>query len=57
MKYLLIYHDPWSSFAIGKYETYGEVLLVMAECRKWCHESYRGRNSVRFEIREVGSHA
>ena len=49
MKYSLIYHDKWSSLVMGKYETYGEALLVMAGARKWCHGC--GTN-VRFEIRE-----
>ena len=53
VQYSLIYHDKWSSLVMGKYETYGEALLAMAECRKWCHESYRCHNSVRFEILEV----
>lgn len=45
MKYLLIYHDKWSSLAMGEYETYGEA-------RKW-HEQHHGYNIVRFEIREI----
>ena len=55
MKYLLIYHDKWSTLVMGKYETYGEALLEMLDARRW-HEQHHGYNIVRYEIREDGCH-
>lgn len=53
MKYSLIYYDKWSSFVMGKYETYGEALLAMLRARKWVRLS---TTKVRFEVREDQYH-